>query len=335
MASKNYQVYGVGNALVDYEVEVTDNQLETLNVEKGVMTLIDEERHYSLMSHLEGTRHNRACGGSAANTIIGIAQLGGAVFYSCRVGNDETGDFYLQDLQSNAVEINKNVHRPEGVTGKCVVMVTPDADRTMNTFLGVTGDLGTDVLDIDAIKSSEYLYVEGYLVSAPMALDAACTAMQMAREYHVPIAVSLSDPSMVNFFRAGIDRLLVDGVDLLFCNEDEALTYTGQTEVAAALEQLKTISKKIVITLGAKGSVIWDGARLIQVAGHNVVAKDTNGAGDMYAGAFLYAITQGMNEQNAGKLASYCSAQVVQKFGPRLDSDAVDKAKSFLRTLNQ
>ncbi len=334
MDSKKFDVYGLGNALVDYEVEVSPEQLQSLNIEKGVMTLIDEDRHQTLLAHLDGTRHHRACGGSAANSIIAISQLGGKTFYSCRVGSDETGDFYLSDLQSNGVSINEECHRPDQVTGKCIVMVTPDADRTMNTFLGVTGELGVDSLDVEAMKNSQYLYIEGYLVSSPSALDAACSARLMAKENNIKTAISLSDPSMVNFFRDELNRLLDDGVDLLFCNQDEALEYTSSSEIKVAIESLKKVADQFVITLGAEGSVIWDGQQLINIEGHVVTAKDTNGAGDMYAGAYLYALTQGLTQQQAGKLASYASAQVVQKFGPRLNQKGVELLNDYLKKLS-
>ncbi len=334
MSNENYHVYGIGNALVDFEVEVSVEEIVQLGIEKGVMTLINEDRHQSLQAHLHGTRHNRACGGSAANTIIAISQLGGKTFYSCRVGNDETGDFYLKDLQSNGVVINHESHRPDDVTGKCIVLVTPDADRTMNTYLGVTGELGVDSLVPSAMKSSQYVYIEGYLVSSPTALEAACSARAIAEENDLSIAISLSDPSMVSFFREGLIRLIGKGVDLLFCNESEALEYTNSDNLGSAITELKKIAKRFVITLGAAGSTIWDGANLIDVEGHNVKAIDTTGAGDMYAGAFLYGLTHGFSHQKAGKLASFASAQVVQKFGPRLQDDQISIVRQYLDEIN-
>ncbi len=326
---KKFDVYAVGNALVDFEVEVSEQQLEQLKIEKGIMTLIDAERHHVLMGHLEGTRHNRACGGSAANSIIALSQLGGKSFYSCRVADDEAGDFFLNDLQSHGVEINQNSHRPESVTGKCIVMVTPDADRTMNTYLGVTGELGRDVLDKEAIKNSKYLYIEGYLSSAPLALEAACEAKKVAEENQVKVAFTLSDPSMVRFFREGIDTLIGKGVDMLFCNEDEALEYTGQATLEQAIPLLKQIAKTFVITLGEKGSMICDGEKEIVISAEKVDAIDTNGAGDMFAGAFLYMLCQGHDFELAGQLANFASAKVVQKFGPRLNAEEAIPVQKF------
>ncbi len=326
---KKYDVFAVGNALVDFEVEVSEDELQRLGVEKGVMTLIDEDRHHLLMEHLNGTRHNRACGGSAANSLIAVSQLGGEAFYSCRVANDEAGDFYLKDLMSHGVDTKEDSHRPEDVTGKCVVMITPDADRSMNTYLGVTGDLGLDSLHHGAIKGSQFVYIEGYLVSAPLALEAAVAAKQLARDCSIKIAFSLSDPSMVNFFREGIDSLLEGGVDLLFSNEDEAIQYTQESTLAGAINKLKTVASQFAVTLGARGAVVWDGEQLLEIAPHKVDVVDTTGAGDMFAGAFLYALCRGYSLQHAGELASYASSQIVRKFGPRMKNTDTNTIRNF------
>jgi fructokinase len=249
------------------------------------------------------------------------------------VADDEHGDFYLADLKSHGVDANHRSHRPKGDTGKCVVMITPDADRSMNTYLGVTGDLGVDCLDISAISDSRFVYIEGYLVSAPLALEAAVEAKRLAKKSAVKIAFSLSDPGMVKFFREGIDQLLEGGVDLLFCNEDEALEYTGSDNLTAAIEVLKSTASQFAITLGAKGALLWDGDKLIEVAAHKVEAVDTNGAGDMFAGAFIYGLCRGLDMHASGDLASFASAQVVKRFGPRLVESETATVREFAQKL--
>jgi len=328
-----FDVYGVGNALVDVEVEVDDETLANFGIDRGVMTLIDAERHHQLLHFIQGTRHHRACGGSAANTIIAVNQLGGKSFYSCRVGSDEAGKFFLSDLASHGVVTKTTASVIEGVTGKCLVMVTPDAERSMNTFLGVTGELDAETLDAQAIAQSRFVYIEGYLVSAPSALEAACVARDIARRCGAAVAVSLSDPSMVEFFRSGIDRLLNGGVDLLFCNRDEAMAYTRTDSVEQALVSLKQLSQQVVITLGKAGAVVWNGTEVIEINPCQAVAVDTNGAGDMFAGAFLYGLSHGYNHRDSGALASYASSLVVQKFGPRLDQTLNTKLQLFVEEL--
>ncbi|NNJ73351.1 MAG: adenosine kinase [Enterobacterales bacterium] len=329
-----YNVYGLGNALVDIEIELDESELARMGVEKSVMTLIDEQRHHDLLMHIQGQAHNRACGGSAANTTIAVAQLGGKGFYSCRIGNDESGDFYLMDLHREGVASNLDeVPRELGVTGKCLVMITPDADRSMNTYLGITTDLVPQCLDLDALSHSDYLYIEGYLASSETAVSTAVTALQHARKNNVKTAVSLSDPSMIQFCRPGLDTMLAEKIDLLFSNEVEALDYTQTNSLEEATEALKSIAERFVITLGPKGAIAYDGNELITIEPHRVKAIDTNGAGDLFAGTFLYALTHGMTFEMAGELASFASAQLVTCFGPRLTLDYQEKVKAYGNSL--
>ena len=326
-----YNVYGVGNALVDMEFEVSTDLLKELNIDKGVMTLVDEERQTEIIKRLHDLSCKQSCGGSAANTIIAISQFGGKCFYSCQAANDETGMFFLEDLLRCKVDTNLYFHnRPEGVTGKCLVLVTPDADRTMNTFLGITGELSVDELVPEAIKASEYIYVEGYLVTSPSAKAAAVKANQIAQGAGVKTAFSLSDPNMVEFFKPAVLEIIGSGVDFLFANESEALKMADTEDLKVAIKYLKTISQGFAITKGANGSIIFDGKELLEIDPIAVKAVDTVGAGDMYAGAFLYGITNGMSYIEAGNLASKASAEVVKSYGPRLETS---KTQSLLTAL--
>lgn len=331
----DFHVYGLGNALVDIEIEINVDELNKIGVEKGIMTLIDEQRHTDLLDHIDGKQHSRACGGSAANTIIAVSQLGGSSFYSCRIGNDETGDFYYQDLHKEGVTTNLGQSpREEGVTGKCLVMITPDADRSMNTFLGITSELTESLLDYQAMANSKFLYVEGYLAGSPTAVNTAVKAINKARELEVPIAFSLSDPAMVQFCREGLDAMLEGGVELLFCNKDEALAYTGSESIDVAAEQLKQIANRFAITLGADGALVYDGSSFHDIEPFSVKAIDTNGAGDLFAGSFLYALTQGMSESTAGAIASFASSRLVTAFGPRLNSQHLAEVINYVGKFN-
>ena len=325
-----YHVYGIGNALVDKEFEVEDNFLQSTSIEKGLMTLVEQDRLVEILEKLKSTYglKKRASGGSAANTIIAVSYFGGNTYYSCNVANDETGDFYVSDLKAAGVDTNLGDDREEGVTGRCLVMVTPDAERTMNTYLGITADLSSKHLDEEAIKASEYLYIEGYLVSSDSARPAAIEAKRIAEANGVKTAFTFSDPAMVQFFKDGLVEMIGEGVDLLFCNEAEALNYSDTDNVPDAIEQLKKVAKRFVITLGSKGAIIFDGENELKVAPHSITAVDSNGAGDMFAGAFLYAITHGYSYQQAGDLASLASAEVVSNFGPRLESEMHDQIKA-------
>ena len=327
-----YHIFGIGNALVDKEFEVDDAFFEKAGIEKGLMTLIDEEKQHELLTLLSDQYglKKRACGGSAANTIIGASYFGANTYYTCNVANDEAGDFYVNDLKAAGVDTNLGADREEGVTGKCLVMVTPDAERTMNTFLGITSDLHSRHIDEDAIAQSEYVYIEGYLVTGDTSRAAAVEVRELARKHNVKVAMTCSDPAMVQYFRDGILEVLGDGVDLLFCNEQEAMLLTETDNVEAATEALKEKAANFAITCGADGAVAWDGQQLHKIAANSVIPKDTNGAGDMFAGAFMYAITHGHDFAAAGRLASAASAQVVSQFGPRLDAEQHEPLKAQL-----
>lgn len=321
-----YHVYGVGNALVDMEYKITDDVLSKFSIDKGLMTLVDEDRHHELADKLEPYHHKRSCGGSAANTVIALAQLGGKAFYSCRVANDEPGQFYLQDLRNCGVASGVLEHELEpGTTGKCLVMVTPDADRTMNSFLGITSDFSISDLSPEAIADSDYIYIEGYLVASQTGQKAAVEAASIARAAGVPTSLTLSDPNMVNFFRDGLLEMAGDDLDLLFCNESEAGFIAESQDINVAVETLKQLSKKFAITQGPDGALVYDGEKLIDIKAPKVTAVDTNGAGDMFAGSFLYAITQGMSYAQAGELASMTSSHLVTELGPRMATEQTQK----------
>jgi fructokinase len=315
---KRYQLCAIGNALVDMEFKVEDSFLEACSISKGVMTLVEEQRQDELVAALEGHPGKWACGGSAANTVIAAAQFGADCFYSCKLAADESGDFYLRDLHEAGVASNADNGRSVGKTGKCLVMVTPDAERTMNTYLGISEGFSVAELDAEVIAAAEYLYIEGYLVTSPTGRAAALEAKRLAEAAGVKTALTFSDPAMVQFFKDGLLEMVGDGVDMLFCNEAEALAWTGSEDLDVALQGLQLIAKNFAITLGSKGALLFDGESLHKVAPHAITAIDSNGAGDMFAGALLFSLSRGDSFADAGRLASLASAKVVQSFGPRL-----------------
>ena len=332
MSEKKYDVYGLGNALVDIVTEVSDQFIKDHEVEKGVMTLVEEDRQHQLVTAMNIKEEDMQCGGSAANTVIATSQFGGKSYYSCKVANDVAGLFYLKDLKSNGIDTYLTEQTaPSGITGKCLVMTTPDAERTMNTYLGITSDLSSKEIQEEALKDSKYLYLEGYLVTSDTGLDAMKQAKKMAEDNDVKVALTFSDPSMVKYFKPQMESVVGASVDLLFCNEEEAMLYTGKETISEAREELKKVAKRFAITQGKNGAVIFDGDTFIDIEPYPVQAVDSNGAGDMFAGAFMYAITNGHSFADAGKLASLASSVVVTKFGPRL---AWHEAKELLKKLH-
>lgn len=329
--SKQYDVYGIGNALVDIVTEVDRDFFIKNEIEKGVMTLVDEQRQHQLIHAIDMKKSKMSCGGSAANTIIGVNQFGGKGYYSCLVAKDDLGRFFLMDLKRNGVQTNLSPENcPPGITGKVLVMTTPDAERTMNTFLGISSQLSPAHLDEAALADSTYVYLEGYLVTSPTGLETMKAAKRIAERRNVKTALTFSDPSMVKYFSAQMNEVIGASVDLLFCNEEEAMIFTGTEDLSSAREKLKEVAKHFVITLGANGALIYDGDTFISIEPYKVKAVDTNGAGDMFAGAFLYGITHGQSYAEAGKLASLASSRVVTQFGPRLEPVQVQTILSDL-----
>jgi sugar/nucleoside kinase (ribokinase family) len=329
---KQYHVYGLGNALVDIEYKVDAQVLRDLGIDKGVMTLVDEARQAKVIRKLNGGESNRGSGGSAANTVIAVSQFGGRAFYSCKVANDEMGHFYVDDLIRGGVTTNIHPARAAGgATGKCLVFVTPDADRTMNTFLGVSAEFSRQEVDPSAVEESEYVYIEGYLVTGEATRDAAIHARELAREKNTLVAFTLSDPNMVRFFKDGLLQIIGGGVDLLFANEEEAFELAGSRDMNVAVAYLKTLAREFVITRGAQGALICDGKNTIAINPVKTKAVDTVGAGDMFAGAYLDGITLGMSRQKAGDLASLAAARLVAHLGPRMSAA---QTQAILREFN-
>lgn len=330
--NKKYDVCGIGNAVVDYEIEVEDQFFTENDVEKGLMTLVDEDRQKFLLKRVKEKVRKRQGGGSAANTIFGMTQFGGKGYYTCKVADDADGLFYMRDLIDAGIGTNLNVgHLSDGTTGKCLVMITPDAERTMNTFLGITSNFSKEEIDEQAIKDSEYVFLEGFLVPSPTGLEAMKRAKEIAQQNGVKVSLTFSDPSMVKYFGDQMKEVVGSGVDLLFCNIHEAELYTGKEGIDAVKKEMEKVAKEFVITKGEEGALVFDGSNYHEIAPFPTTAIDATGAGDMFAGAFLYAITHGQTHAEAGKLASAASSAVVSKYGPRINQDHV---KEILRKIS-
>ena len=315
----HYDLYAIGNALVDSEYEVSDALLQKMGISKRHMTLIDTPRRAELLNHVTHLQPRQTGGGSAGNTGVALAQLGGKAFYSCKVAHDNLGDFYVKDLQAQGVDTNlTHTRASEGQTGSCMVLVTPDAERSMCTFLGVSAELDDAALHAQDIVKSKIYYMEGYLAASPTGLNAALKGRQIAREAGVALALTLSDVSMIQFCKAGLDAMLGDGVDYLFCNQEEAQVWCGTEDLETIRSTLKKLAKIICLTRGPEGSEVLTADQSWHVPAEKVKAIDTNGAGDMCAGAFLYAVTRGYAPNQAAALGNHAAAAVVSQHGNRL-----------------
>ena len=320
---KKYDIYGIGNALVDTEYEVDDAFISKAGVGKGLMTLIDSDERKRLLNLLEVEHEHRAIkqagGGSAANTMVAAAQLGANSFYSCKVASDETGDFFMSDLKIAGVDTNLDAGREEGITGKCISMVTPDAERTMTTNLGISETLSPNELNREALRNSTYLYIEGYLVTSPTAFEAVKETINIAKEAGVQVSLTISDPAMVENFKASFDALAELGIDLIFCNEDEARLWTAASNRGEAMARLKTVCGKVVMTCGKEGALVFDGNEETMSVGDPTKAVDTTGAGDIFSVTFLFGLTHGMSFPACADLANRAASLLVSSFGARAD----------------
>ncbi len=311
-----YDVYGVGNAIMDLQVQCDDSVLDAIGVEKGIMTLSEEAQQKYVLDKLSDHPVNRCSGGSAANTIVGIADFGGKAAYACKVSGDDFGTQYLAEMRKLGIAID--VSASAGQTGSCVVLITPDAQRTMLTHLGVSASLGPEDISAAEIGKAQYVYIEGYLFTGDSTRAAALKAIELAKAQGVKVALTVSDPFLIDLFRDQFIELIEGPVDLLFCNEQEARALTGFNDPVDCAQAIHKHAENVALTLGSNGSILMHESEVIAVESVPVQAVDTTGAGDMYAAGVLYGITNGLSWQQAGHLGSHAAAQIVSRLGARL-----------------
>ncbi|OBX78831.1 adenosine kinase [Faucicola atlantae] len=333
-------IVAIGNALVDREYRLTDTELQNTGLVKGNMTLASRADQQTLLDRLANMQLHpvkQASGGSAANSAYAAACLGSDTFYACRVGDDDAGQFYLADLNTAGVATSNQSIAFGGTTGSCVVLVTPDGERTMQTHLGTSAEIGRDDIDFSQLSNAQWLYFEGYLAMSATMQPALATLKDHARAHNIKIVVSFADPSVIKFAREGLDAMLAGGVAAVFCNAEEAQLYTGKHNQRDAAEALLAVAELAVVTAGAQDTII---ARRVSTSGHGSDDKkiaselinvptalvneliNTNGAGDSFAGAFLHGLARGYDLITCGKIASAVAGEVVQTFGARLPPEA-------------
>lgn len=317
-ALEKLAVYGVGNALVDMEYKIDDSFLAYHDIPKGHMTLVEADRLQALTEALTGVAPANSSGGSAANTIYAVQALGAQAGYACKIAHDATGDYFMQAMRTAGVHVDSHAQVEDGTTGRCLVLITPDAERSMNTHLGISATITTSALNTEVLKRSDCLYIEGYLCSGDDSTELAIKARETAEQAGITTTLTLSDPAMVQFCKDNLVKIIGNGVNHIFCNEEEALTWAGTDRLDIAVNELRDAARGLSITLGAKGSMVVDGGGQHEVGGFESKVIDTNGAGDIYAGASLWGWTQGMDAKQAARFANYCAAQLVASYGARL-----------------
>ena len=318
--TKSYKVVGIGNAIIDILAYVDDEFLKKNKIKKGVMNLISSDRSKELLKKIKVSK--KVAGGSAANTIVGLSQLGLDTSYIGKVNNDLLGKFFTDELNNNHVTFN-NLNKiifNNLATGHCIVLVTPDGERTMNTYLGITEFLSKDDLDIDILNNSEWLYLEGYRYDGVDSQLAFELAINETKTNGGKIALSLSDPFCVDRHRKKFLDIIENGIDLIFCNEKELMSLTEELNLNSALKKCTEYSCEVVCTVAEKGVMIKKEDSWINVPTDRVKIVDTTGAGDLFATGYLYGILNGHDPERSAFFANQCAGQVIQILGCRLDS---------------
>jgi len=328
MTKPSFDVVGIGNAIVDVLAHVEDSLLEAQGITKGAMTLIDAARAVSLYEVMGPAIE--ASGGSAANTIAGIASLGGRAGFIGRVKNDQLGQIFAHDIRALGVHYTTPFAEDGPPTARCLIMVTSEGQRSMNTFLGASQALGPEDVDPALIKDAAIVYLEGYLWDPPEAKHAFRKAMDIAKAAGRKVAFSLSDSFCVARYRAEFRALIDEArIDILFANEHEILSLYEVSSFDDALQEVRGKVPVAALTRSEKGSVVLRGDE-VHVIDPEPVARvvDSTGAGDLYAAGFLHGFAKGRDLKSCGRLASLCAAETLAHLGPRPEGSLAKLAAS-------
>ena len=319
VADAQYDILGIGNAIVDVVAAVDDPFLSRHDMHKGAMMLIDAPTAESIYTAMPPARETS--GGSAANTCAVAAILGSRVAYLGKVANDQLGAVFAHDIKASGVHFPSRPLRGGAPTARCMILVTPDGQRTMNTFLGACVTLGEEDVDAALVAASSVVYLEGYLFDPPAAQAAFYKAARAAHAAGRKVALSLSDPFCVDRHRAAFRALVRDEVDILFANEMEITSLYEENDFSSAVEASRRDVALAALTRSEAGSVIVHGSETIVIAAEPTTVVDTTGAGDAYAAGFLSGLTGGQPLVDCGRLGSIAAAEIISHYGARPEAD--------------
>ena len=314
---KEFQICGLGNAIVDIFLEVSEAEFAQLGFERGGMRLVEQADQKALLERYQKNEPKLVSGGSVANSIIAFSQLGGqAAFIGC-VGDDRYGLFYANEFEELGIDIGNPIIVNEG-TGTCLCIITPDAERTMRTSLAVSSHLAARHVDANRVKKSDWLFIEGYVFANPDTGQTAIReAIKVAKANGTKVAITCSDAFVVNVFGDAL-RDALKQTDLFFCNETEACAVTGASTAEDAFNKLTASIPSVVVTNGPHGAYVRHDGVKAHVPAFPSQPKDLTGAGDMFAGAFLYGITHGVSPEKAARGGAFLSHKVITQIGARL-----------------
>ncbi len=328
---RKYDVYGVGNAIVDILAFTDDAFIQKLDLSKGSMNLVDADRQRLILDGLEDIELKMKSGGSGANSMVGIAQSGGTGIFVGKVADDIHGDFYVEDMRETGIVFDippaVDSHSP---TATSVILTTSDAERTMCTHLGASIDLSKTDIEETAIRESKVVYVEGYLWMGPGTKEACVRALEIAKQVGTKVSFTFSDSFVVEGLADEFKALVSDYCDIVFCNADEARAFSGETDLDAAGLSIGESVELVFITDGSAGCLVIEEGKIERVEGFKVDALDTVGAGDAFAGGALFGLTHGYSSQQAARWGNYLASEVVKIHGPRLSGDLRPQLEKIL-----
>ncbi len=317
---KRKSVLGIGNALIDVLISITDDAvLEKFGLPKGSMTLVDSILSAEIKKETKNSKRNIQTGGSAANTIHGIAKLGGSCGYIGKIANDEFGNFYLEDFKRN--RINTHFYYSETGTGHATGLISPDSERTFGTYLGAAMELTAEEMTHEIFQDYGILHIEGYLVQNHALIE---TAMRIAKENGLLVSIDMASFNIVEANLDFLQDMIEKYVDIVFANEDEAHALTGKNP-EEALTEIAGMCKIAVVKIGEHGSLIQSGDRVIRINAISAKSIDTTGAGDIYASGFLYALSENLDLEVAGKIGSLLAGNVVEVVGAKIPEETWKK----------
>ena len=315
--SKKYDVVGIGNAIIDLIAEVDDSFLEKNNITKGGMSLVDYDLANKIGEEVKIVK--TISGGSVANSVVCIAQQGLKTAFIGKVNEDELGNEFQNGLQKEEVDFKFIPSLAKNYTARCIILVTPDAERTMNTYLGISQELSEDDVDMEVIASSSILYLEGYLWDLADAKNAIKQSIIKAKESSTMVAFSVSDAFCVDRFRDEFIDLVKKSADIIFANESEVISLFQSKSLEEAVQECQNINKIFAITLGSKGALIVKENEIIEISPEQIDnLVDTTGAGDLFAAGFLSKYIRSKDLKLSGKEGVSLASQIIQKFGARL-----------------
>ena len=308
------KVLGIGNAIVDVLCKVDDQFIKDHSLTKGTMKLVDEQEFQKLLSNLK--IESTVSGGSVANSIVGMSQLGDDVSFIGKVNDDDLGHKYIDGLKKENVDYFYNVKKENIPTGTCLILITPDSERTMCTFLGIAGQIDDNDIDTNAIQNAEITFLEGYLWDEGGPTKAFEKALSAAKKS----AMSLSDPFCVDRHKDSFLNLVKNKLDIIFANEKEAMSLIDAKNFDEVIEFGKSLNKLFIVTRSDKGSVAIEGNDVSEAqAKSNLNIVDLTGAGDLFAAGFLHGFTNNKNPHESLKLGTEMASKIIQKIGARLD----------------